>query len=119
MTKEFHMNGYRIQYFLYAMLNKRFGRSVKFQRDSLHRQYEVNRHGFVVSGIEPKEVLSFLVEKLQSYSYSKENKHSDLWLNKKTQRNTGNEQINIFLSIQKDGLSVSPHVYWNENYGKK
>lgn len=40
---------YRLQYFLYALGNRLFGSTVKYKRDSLHRVYEVNRHGFNIT----------------------------------------------------------------------
>lgn len=43
------MNKYKVQYWLYACLNKKFGVEVKIKRDSLHHIYEVNRHGMEVS----------------------------------------------------------------------
>jgi hypothetical protein len=43
------MSKYKMQYWLYVILNKQFGKEVKFTRDSLHRRYEVNRHAFEVS----------------------------------------------------------------------
>ena len=44
------MNGYRLQYWLYAMFNKNFGRDVQLKRDPLHGMYSVNRHGFTAHG---------------------------------------------------------------------
>ncbi len=43
------MNKYKLQYWIYAILNKKFGSEVKLHRDSLHLTYEVNRHSFEVS----------------------------------------------------------------------
>ena len=43
------MNAYNIQYWLWASLNKRFGKAVRLERSLLHRTYEVNRHSFTVS----------------------------------------------------------------------
>lgn len=43
------MTKYKIQYWLYAILNSKFGSEVKFTRDSLHSRYEVNRHSFEIS----------------------------------------------------------------------
>lgn len=43
------MTKYKLQYWLYAILNKKFGSEVKFHRDSLHSTYEVNRHSFEIS----------------------------------------------------------------------
>lgn len=42
-------NGYRLQYWLYAVLNYEFGSEVKFIRDVLHSRYYVCRHGFKVT----------------------------------------------------------------------
>ena len=39
------MNAYRIQYWLYAVINRNFGQHVKIERDAQHRRYDVNRHG--------------------------------------------------------------------------
>lgn len=43
------MNKYKLQYWIYACLNKKFGQEVILHRDSLHSIYQVNRHGFEIS----------------------------------------------------------------------
>lgn len=42
-------NAYSLQYWVYAVLVKRFGSGVLFHRDSLHKTYVANRHSFEVS----------------------------------------------------------------------
>lgn len=68
------INNYRLQYWLYAVLNKRFGKEVKLKRDSLHSRYEVNRHGFTITTntLSIKEVQIFLKEYLQKCLFIEE-----------------------------------------------
>ena len=68
------VNNYNLQYWLYAILNKKFGTEVKFKRDSLHSRYEVNRHGFYVetNNLPIKEVLKYLNSYLESANFKKE-----------------------------------------------
>lgn len=40
---------YNVQYWLYAMLNKQFGRNVVMKRDELRYMYDVHKHAFYVS----------------------------------------------------------------------
>lgn len=59
------MNGYRLQYWLYAVLNKQYGRTVTMRRDSLHARYDVNRHGFSIHGKhDAKLVFTFMTKQL-------------------------------------------------------
>lgn len=69
------LNNYRLQYWLYAILNKKFGKEVKFKRDSLHSRYEVNRHGFyiTVNTLSLKEVKKYLKEYLEKCMFTEEN----------------------------------------------
>lgn len=69
------MNKYKIQYWLYAMLNKKYGKDLKFKRDSLHRVYAVNRHGFYVDGhnFGNKEIRDFLEKTLQESNFRNDN----------------------------------------------
>jgi uncharacterized membrane protein YcaP (DUF421 family) len=43
------MTKYNLQHWLYSIINKQFGSEVKFERDSLHAIYKVNRHGFEIT----------------------------------------------------------------------
>lgn len=69
------MTKYQMQYWLYAILNKEFGKEVEFTRDSLHRRYDVNCHGFEVStnNFSIKTVEKWLQEKLIKSSFETAN----------------------------------------------
>jgi len=69
------VNNYNLQYWLYAILNKKFGSEVKFKRDSLHSRYEVNRHGFYIqtNTLSIKEVQKYLKSYLESVNFKCEN----------------------------------------------
>ncbi len=65
------MNKYKLQYWIYACLNKKFGSEIKIHRDSLHSMYEVNRHSFEISTntLSIKEVKNWLFEKFKESQY--------------------------------------------------
>ena len=65
------MNGYRLQYWLYALFNNEFGRNCEFKRDPLHHMYSVNRHGFTVhdSFAPAGQVLERMVLRLRACGY--------------------------------------------------
>ncbi len=68
------INNYRLQYWLYALLNKKFGKEVKLKRDSLHSRYEVNRHGFNITTntLSIKEVKKYLKQYLENCKFIEE-----------------------------------------------
>lgn len=69
------INNYRLQYWIYAILNKRFGKEVVFTRDSLHSRYSVNRHGFYITTNTQsiQEVKKYLTSYLEKCHFVKEN----------------------------------------------
>lgn len=69
------INNYTLQYWLYAVLNKKFGSEVKFKRDVLHSRYEVNRHGFSISTntLAIEQVSKYLEQYLTTCGYVEEN----------------------------------------------
>lgn len=69
------INNYRLQYWLYAILNKKFGKEVVFKRDSLHAMYEVNRHGFSITShnINLNIIQNYLKEYLETCNYKEKN----------------------------------------------
>lgn len=93
---EKHINGYRLQYWLYASLNKRFGTEVKFQRDSLHSRYAVNRHGFSVKTNTQSlsDVKAFLVRHLLAAGFTSAPDDRSGYT-KVTQRETGVERLYV------------------------
>lgn len=64
----------KIQYWLYAILNSKFGSEVTFTRDPLHSQYEVNKHGFEISTntLDIEVVENWLIDKLIQSGFSHE-----------------------------------------------
>lgn len=58
-----------VQYWLYASLNKKFGKQISIRRDSLHARYDVNRHCFYVYGTNIYDLFSFLDGMLRDSGY--------------------------------------------------
>lgn len=121
MKKDKYINGYRLQYWMYAVLNKEFGSEVKFTRDSMHKQYSVSRHGFSVSTntVSLDTVYSFLTKKLKECDYKLPEKSgvSSLDFEKVTKKETGVESLYVCvqknkLAHSKAQLSISLHTYW-------
>lgn len=108
------MTKYRAQYWLYAILNKQFGKEVKFTRDSLHSRYEVNRHGFEVSTntLSLKVVEKWLENKLLESSFETVKDEKGYY-----SKNIAGKKFYIYLQEQRkiDGskpvLSLSIHAY--------
>jgi hypothetical protein len=107
------MNAYRTQYWLWASLNKRFGKAIRLKRDDLHRVYEVNRHGFEVStkgGLLLQEVYAWFQKFLNCSGFKQDLKEST-WYEKVVERKrifismrlskglNGEESINVFLRV--------------------
>lgn len=103
------MTKYKIQYWLYAILNSKFGSEVKFTRDSLHSMYEVNRHGFEISTntMNLSLVESWLEDKLISSDFSINRDYS---FEKSFVKLENNQQIYISLRKQDRGAG-----YQNRN----
>lgn len=58
-----------VQYWIYAALNKKFGRQLSIQRDPLHNRYDVNRHCFYVYGVNIYDLKSFMIEMMHESGY--------------------------------------------------
>ena len=107
---DFHINGYRFQYWLYAVLNKMYGKEVHFHRDSLHRIYQVNRHGFEVSSntMSIQEVKNGFVKKLKEAGFTVDEKAYQskdcIDLCKKNFYEKGDESLHISIRYQATGL---------------
>lgn len=116
---EKHINGYSQQYWLYAILNKKFGSDVTLVRDSLHAQYQVNRHGFEINTdtISIDLVSNFLISTLKSCGYEQVDPTENaryMRLCKKTKRITGDEQLHIVIRLQPEPLSYSGRRHTNK-----
>lgn len=126
MNPKKHITGYNLQYWLYAILNKEFGKEVTFIRDSLHSRYSVNRHGFEIQShnISLEKIQSFLIEKLKTCNYAAcPGENSIKGLMKTTKRVLGTEQL--YVDVQKSrnmdnttSLNVSAFAYWHKKYPK-
>lgn len=92
------INNYNLQYWLYSVLNKKFGTEVKLNRDVLHARYEVNRHGFsiITNTLSLKVVAQYLQDYLKQCNYVEDN-HCGVYL-------------------KKDNIYVSVNVYDNSIY---
>lgn len=120
---EKRINSYRLQYWTYAILNKEFGRNLKFVRDSLHSRYEVNRHGFSIhTSLEYLEVVRYMCSYLQKCGYvPDEANQKDMTSQsfvKTTKRVTGEEKLYISMSYGKNmkgekSISIYPRAYWH------
>lgn len=66
------MTPYKVQYWLYAIINANFGKDVKIVRDPLHRRYDVNRHGMILTSSKiPADVLGkFMCKVLRDHGYT-------------------------------------------------
>jgi hypothetical protein len=126
-NSEKKINSYRLQYWLYAVLNKEFGKEVKFTRDSLHSRYIVNRHGFDISTntLSIEKVQEFLVKKLQDCQFTSTKGFGDSTdLVKTNQYQNTKEELYICINKQikfsyinnKPVLSVSPRQYLSNKY---
>lgn len=63
------VNEYSLQYWLYAILAKKYGKQVKMERSRLHGRYSVNRHDFNVLGVPAKEVKEMLSSYLKTLGF--------------------------------------------------
>jgi hypothetical protein len=101
------VNNYRLQYWLYAVLNHEFGTEVKMERDSLHSRYSVNRHGFNVrTNRTPLATARRLfIARLEraGYKISSESTRSMLVMQKSVTRLTKHEDQYIAIRDIQDG----------------
>jgi hypothetical protein len=109
-------NSYRLQYWLYAVLNYEFGTEVKFERDSLHARYSVNRHGFdVISNTTSSSaVRSQLIRSLErsGYTIAPTSTRDFLVMHKKTDRGVKVEDLYVSVRIAtKNKLSINGSSY--------
>lgn len=105
-SKQFQMNNYRLQYWLYAILNKKFGKEVNLERDSLHRLYKVNRHGFEVSTNTQSlnDVEKYFIHTLKDAGFEETDQSGTFCLKKTVEDNEKTEDIYISIHKQKHGL---------------
>jgi hypothetical protein len=94
------MNNYKVQYWIYAILNKQFGKEVKFHRDSLHKIYQVNRHGFEIATntMDVNSVNRWLIEKLLESGYQKDEQDPNFY-----KKEIGNRNFYIHIKQQRNG----------------
>lgn len=110
-------NGYRLQYWLYAVLNYEFGSEVKFERDSLHSRYAVNRHGFKVisNTTSSSTVRSQFIRHLERSGYTKApTSSSDTYtvMQKLTSREGCMEEVYVTIqSLTNNQLSITGSSY--------
>ena len=107
---EKYINAYRLQYWVYAILNKEFGSEVKIHRDSLYSRYEVNRHGFNVTTntLSLKKVKEYLQKYLSEVHYRSEKSIGyDVFM--KT-NNKGKVTEELIISIKDSPKELSLHV---------
>ncbi len=105
-----------MQYWIYAILNKQFGKEVKIVRDPLHRRYDVNRHGFQIgtNTLSIKNVQKWLEEKLIASSFKTVEGETGYYV-----KEIQNKKFYIFLGEQrylhsnKVNLQLSIHAYNN------
>jgi len=110
------MTKYKLQYWIYAILNKQYGKEVEIVRDPLHRRYDVNRHGFHVgtNTLSIKNVQKWLEQKLIDSSFKAVEGEKGYYVKK-----IANKKFYIFLGEQryinsnKVNLQLSIHAYNN------
>lgn len=107
---EKYINSYRLQYWVYAILNKEFGSEVKIQRDSLHSRYEVNRHGFYVktNTLSLKKVKEYIQKYLTTVNYVNEKSFGADVFSKTNQKGKKSELLSI--SMKEEAKHISFHV---------
>lgn len=113
-------NGYRLQYWLYAVLNYEFGSEVKFIRDSLHARYAVNRHGFQVisNTTSSSTVRSQFIRHLERSGYSIDPTSSSTHtvMQKLTVRGEHKEAVYVAIqSLTNNQLSITGSSYLSKS----
>lgn len=73
-------------YFIYCVVAKRWGKSVKIKRDSLHGRYKINQYGVGLSGVSSEQMLCHLSRELRNSGYNE-------------------EQVNVFTRVH-DGIKT-------------
>lgn len=97
------MTNYKMQYWLYAILNKLHGSEVKMERDPLHGRYSVNRHGFTVSSntTPVRRVRDNLIANLTAAGYTEVLGHSSVPDNIMVTKVFGKERRFVTINFQK------------------
>lgn len=109
------VNASKIQYWLYAILNKSFGKQVSFNRDSLRHRYDLHKNFFSVSGLNPKFVMLQLELELKEAGYvvDESSRVSDVTLVKSLEHN--GKVKKAYVSLRNinptEGLNVSITTY--------
>lgn len=113
MTSHKKQNAGSIQSWLYAMINKTFGKQAVIERDPLHKRYELHKHDFYVTGIDQRFLLLHLQMVLEDVGYKQDDSHkfADLLMTQTV--HYGNETRKYIVSIKSGerGLCVSPKMY--------
>jgi hypothetical protein len=104
------MNGYRLQYWLYAVLNHQFGKDVKMKRDPLHHMYSVNRHGFTVHShnSSANQVYAGMTQRLLAAGFVP-NPHENQWPDKS--RLIKKNQVGDLIELVCVTVEVIQHAY--------
>ncbi len=112
-------NSYRLQYWLYAVLNYEFGTEVKFERDSLHTRYSVNRHGFkVTANTTPSStVRTQFIKHLERAGYTMDGQSTRdfLIMCKRTPREDRMEELNVSIRVDANKALIingSAYLVW-------
>lgn len=95
-------------YFIYCLIAKKWGKSVKIKRDSLHNVYSVNQYGVTVTGTGPKEIFAYLADTLSAEGY---NTNYSCKTGKTFSRVHNKIETNIHLYLTKESVEVSIHAY--------
>lgn len=105
------MNVYKIQYWIYACLNKKFSKEVKIKRDPLHKIYNVNRHGIeiVTNNININKVYKWLIENLKKSQFIEEKCFDDLIFSKIFEK----KQYYIYINKSRLNIKNKESIYLN------
>lgn len=95
------LNNYSLQYWLYAIIAKNFGKNAKMTRDFLHSRYEVNRHGFDVTGVDSATLIGVFREILVKAGFS-EVKRYEYAVEFSRKTNVGKKDVSEFVSFRLD-----------------
>lgn len=105
---------YRLQYWLYAILAKKYGRQIHMERGFLHNRYEVNKHDFNVSGVVASSVEKFLKDYLKQLGFNEDGIFKSLSRKKELNGILVEEIVSIRLGKTYKGdeiLIISSNVY--------
>ena len=109
-NNEKYINLYRLQYWIYAILNKKFGTEVKIKRDSLHSHYQVNKHclNITTNTLKNSEVNKFLYNKLLNSNFKilqQNENRTELFKENLYKKNK--EELYITISMQDSKIDIS------------